>query len=114
MDEPIKLSNDYRSGFMLRVKRVNGKVMSTWLELSDHNERLEATLKSLDSVLESMKLKSEINMSSPSSPNAPPEKLNVRYFCSKCGYSFPCFPSSPPNMSYYCPTCNKWGNFQKR
>jgi RNA polymerase-binding transcription factor DksA len=107
--KPVFVSNDYRSGFLLRIKRVNGKVVSTWLELSDHNERLETTLKSLDNVLESMKLKNEINMTS-----TQPANNDYRYYCMVCGDNIPAFKEQPDKQKLYCRKCDRWQMFEKR
>lgn len=119
-ERPIIVSNEYRSGFLLRVKRTNGKVVSSWLEVSDHNEQLQTTLKSLGQVLSDMQLTGEVNLKHQQTQAQQQErgeveqKLNVRYFCTKCTYNMPAFPSQPKMQSLWCPQCNKWGNFEKR
>lgn len=125
MDDKVIVSNEFRSGWLLRVRKIGGKVNGVWLELSDHNAQLDASLASLNTVITQLKLNAEVGMNPPNPPVPPnppslpkpaeqPENRNVRYFCAKCSYNFPAFPSSARNMSYYCPSCNRWGNFEKR
>lgn len=121
------MSDNYRSGFLVRIKKTNGKVNNVWLEISTHNDRLETTMGELGKLAKELNLEDQIAMNIKPSPQASPysyapnyqpeeveKKLNVRYFCGKCSYSFPCFPNSPKVMSYYCPTCGRWTNFEKR
>jgi hypothetical protein len=115
MENQPTLSDNYRSGFMVRIKKTNGKVNSVWLEISSHNAVLGTTLSELNKLVKDMKLEEQIPMSNTETPKEQPqpEHLNVRYDCGVCHYSFPCFPSSPKMMSYYCPACGKWRTFTK-
>jgi predicted SprT family Zn-dependent metalloprotease len=109
MENAITMSDNYRSGFMIRVKKTNGKTNSVWLELSSHNEKLATTVEELQKLVKDMSLEEDVRFSEKAV--APIPKV---YGCTVCGYTMPAFPEHPQVGRYYCPSCNKWLNFQKR
>ncbi|QLJ53512.1 MAG: hypothetical protein Sv326_1337 (plasmid) [Candidatus Fermentimicrarchaeum limneticum] len=109
MENAITMSDNYRSGFMIRVKKTNGKTNSVWLELSSHNDKLATTLDELQKLVKDLNMEEEVRFSE--KPKAAEPKV---YMCTSCGYTMPAFPEHPQVGRYYCPQCNKWVNFQKK
>jgi DNA-directed RNA polymerase subunit RPC12/RpoP len=109
MDKPIMMSDNYRSSFLIRVKKTNGKTCGVWFEISSHNEKLATTLEELQKLITDMKLEEEIPIGV--KPQQPIPKV---YVCMTCKYSMPAFPEHPQVGRYYCPNCGKWTSFEKK
>ena len=109
MDKPIMMSDNYRSGFLVRVKKTNGKTSGVWLEVSSHNDKLATTLEELQKLVKDMNLEEEVRFT-----EKPMQPIAKVYMCTVCKYTMPAFPEHPQVGRYYCPNCNKWVNFEKK
>jgi DNA-directed RNA polymerase subunit RPC12/RpoP len=133
MDGPIYLSDNYRSGFLLRVKKINGKTNSVWFEVSSHNPGLDTTLNELANLAKEMGLEQDITFRQPNKfpeiklpkpqepkqnhkqePKKSTEIKNWRYVCMSCGFDIPAFEKHDAINNLYCAKCKKWRVFEKK
>ena len=51
----INVSENYRSGFLIRIKKINGKTTSIWIEVSSHNAELKTTFNDMNEIIDRLK-----------------------------------------------------------
>lgn len=111
-EQPIYMSDNYLSGYNLRIRKTNGKVSGLWLEISDHHAKMEDTLGSLSNILSQLKLTDEVNVNIPK--KAEPMPNDFRYYCMSCATSFPAFKEQPEKERFFCAKCDRWQMHQKK
>lgn len=110
--QPIYLSDNYRSSFLIRVKKVNGKTNSVWFEVGAHNDKLVTTVKELQELIANLGLEQDIPMKT--APITKPKIENWRYVCRNCNEDIPAFADHPETQQLFCAKCKKWKIFDKK